>query len=88
MARRELTVQRHEEIKRRLAESRSVREIASALSCSPVGARDPRWRASDARDGARCGSVVDVAARMARDHPRTRTWLSTEVHLGGCVMNA
>jgi hypothetical protein len=36
MARRELTVQRHEEIKRRLAEGRSVREIASALSCSPV----------------------------------------------------
>jgi IS30 family transposase len=34
MARRELTVQRHEEIKRRLAEGRSVREIASALSCS------------------------------------------------------
>jgi len=34
MARRQLTVQRHEEIKRRLAEGRSVREIASALKCS------------------------------------------------------
>jgi transposase len=34
MARRELTVQRHAEIKRRLAEGRSVREIASAMKCS------------------------------------------------------
>jgi hypothetical protein len=34
MARRQLTVQRHEEIKRRLAEGRSVREIANALKCS------------------------------------------------------
>jgi DNA-binding NarL/FixJ family response regulator len=34
MARRELTVQRHEEIKRRLAEGRSVREIASVVLLS------------------------------------------------------
>ena len=34
MARRTLTVDRHEEIKRRLADGRSVREIAAALSCS------------------------------------------------------
>ena len=34
MARRELTVDRHEEIKRRLADGRSLREIASALGCS------------------------------------------------------
>ena len=34
MARRKLTVDRHEEIKRRLADGRSVREIASALGCS------------------------------------------------------
>ena len=34
MARRTLTVDRHEEIRRRLADKRSVREIAAALSCS------------------------------------------------------
>ena len=34
MARRKLTVDRHEEIKRRLAGGRSLREIASALGCS------------------------------------------------------
>jgi hypothetical protein len=34
MARRKLTVDRHEEIKRRLADGRSLREIASALGCS------------------------------------------------------
>jgi len=46
MARRELTVQRHEEIKRRLADGRSVREIASALSCS-------RRLVREIRDGVR-----------------------------------
>jgi hypothetical protein len=34
MARRTLTVDRHEEIKRRLADGRSLREIATALGCS------------------------------------------------------
>src|ERR1700737_4885671 len=34
MARRKLTVDRHEEIKRRLADGRSLREIAIALGCS------------------------------------------------------
>jgi transposase len=34
MARRKLTVDRHEEIKRRLADGRSLREIAGALGCS------------------------------------------------------
>jgi DNA-binding CsgD family transcriptional regulator len=34
MARRTLTVDRHEEIKRRLADGRGVREIAAALNCS------------------------------------------------------
>jgi hypothetical protein len=34
MARRKLTVDRHEEIKRRLADGRSLREIATALGCS------------------------------------------------------
>ena len=34
MAGRKLTVDRHEEIKRRLADGRSVREIATALGCS------------------------------------------------------
>ena len=45
MARRELTVHRHEEIKRRLADGRSVREIRDgvrlthAIAASP----DPLW---------------------------------------------
>jgi len=34
MTRRVLTVDRHEEIKRRLADGRSLREIATALGCS------------------------------------------------------
>ena len=34
MARRKLTVDRHEEIKRRLADGPSLREIATALGCS------------------------------------------------------
>jgi hypothetical protein len=34
MARRKLTVDRHEEIKRRLADGRRLREIATALGCS------------------------------------------------------
>jgi DNA invertase Pin-like site-specific DNA recombinase len=34
MARRKLTVDRHEEINRRLADGRSLQEIATALGCS------------------------------------------------------
>ena len=34
MARRKLTVDRYQDIERRLVEGRSVREIASALGCS------------------------------------------------------
>jgi Homeodomain-like domain len=68
MARRKLTVDRHEEIKRRLADGRSLREIATAWGCS-------RRLVRQIRDGERLthetaasrGSVVDVAARMAGD---------------------
>jgi hypothetical protein len=55
MARRELTVQRHEEIKRRLAEGRSVREIAAALSCS-------RRLVREIRDGVRATHETAPAA--------------------------
>ena len=55
MARRELTVQRHEEIKRRLADGRSVREIASALSCS-------RRLVREIRDGVRVTHETPQAA--------------------------
>jgi len=55
MARRELTVQRHEEIKRRLADGRSVREIASALSCS-------RRLVREIRDGLRVTHETPQAA--------------------------
>jgi hypothetical protein len=55
MARRELTVPRHEEIKRRLAEGRSVREIASALSCS-------RRLVREIRDGVRVTHETALAA--------------------------
>lgn len=51
VARRELTVQRYEEIKRRLAEGRSVREIASALSCS-------RRLVREIRDGTRVTHAI------------------------------
>jgi hypothetical protein len=46
MARRKLTVDRHEEIKRRLADGRSLREIATALGC-------PRRLVRQIRDGER-----------------------------------
>lgn len=46
MAGRKLTVDRHEEIKRRLAEGRSLREITHALGCS-------RRLVRAIRDGAR-----------------------------------
>jgi hypothetical protein len=55
MARRELTVQRHEEIKRRLADGRSIREIASALSCS-------RRLVREIRDGVRLTHATALAA--------------------------
>jgi hypothetical protein len=55
MARRDLTVQRHEEIKRRLADGRSVREIASALSCS-------RRLVREIRDGVRVTHETPQAA--------------------------
>ena len=55
MARRELTVQRHEEIKRRLADGRGVREIASALSCS-------RRLVREIRDGVRPTHQLALAA--------------------------
>ena len=42
MARRKLTVDRHEEIKHRLAGGRSVREIATTLGCSRRLARQIR----------------------------------------------
>src|SRR5271170_5032757 len=54
MARRELTVQRHEEIKRRLADGRSIREIASALSCS-------RRLVREIRDGVRVTHALAVS---------------------------
>ncbi len=42
MARRKLTVDRHEEIKRRLADGRGLREIARALGCSRRTVREVR----------------------------------------------
>ncbi|MGH8338429.1 MAG: IS21 family transposase, partial [Gammaproteobacteria bacterium] len=48
-------MQRHEEIKRRLAEGRSVREIASALSCS-------RRLVREIRDGVRVTHETALAA--------------------------
>jgi len=73
MARRKLTVDRHEEIKRRLADGRSLRGDRHRLGLlTAPGAPDPRRRARHARDGGEPGSAVDVAARMAGDHPRTR----------------
>src|ERR1700683_4007008 len=42
MALRSMTVQRYEEIRRRLAEGRSLREIARALGCSRRTVREVR----------------------------------------------
>ena len=84
MARRKLTVDRHEEIKRRLADGRSLREIASALGCS-------RRLVRQIRDGERLthetaaspDPLVDGAARMAGHHPRARPRPPDEIYLGG-----
>ena len=70
MALRSMTVHRYEEIRRRLAEGRSLREIARALGCS-------RRTVREVRDGERGSpdapkpigrSAVDGAARLAGDH--------------------
>ncbi len=64
MARRKLTVDRHEEIKRRLADGRSLREIATALGYS-------RRLVRQIRDGARlthetgCHQDWDLDVRQA-----------------------
>lgn len=42
MARRKFTVDRYEEIRRRLADGRGVREIAQALGCARVTVRKVR----------------------------------------------
>ena len=44
MGARSMTVGRYEEIRRRLAEGRGVREIARALNCSRFQPSDNRWR--------------------------------------------
>jgi DNA invertase Pin-like site-specific DNA recombinase len=69
MARRKLTVDRHEEIKRRLADGRSLREIATALGCSRRLVRQIRDGERLTHDGGEPRSAVDVAARVAGDHP-------------------
>ena len=61
MARRALTVDRHEEIKRRLVDGRSVREIAAALSCSRRLVRQVRDGERMTRQASR-DPFVDVAA--------------------------
>ena len=58
MARRKFTVDRYQEIERRLAEGRSLREIAHALGCS-------RRTVRQVRDGQK-GSP-ELAARRAAD---------------------
>jgi hypothetical protein len=82
---RNMTVERYEEIKRRLAEGRGLREIARALNCS-------RDTVPEVRDGARQSPAaprkssdplwmlpVGMASRRARSGARP----SVEVHLGG-----
>jgi transcriptional regulator with XRE-family HTH domain len=51
MALRSMTVHRYDEIRRRLAEGRSLREIARALGCS-------RRTVRDVRDGERRGASL------------------------------
>jgi len=55
MALRSLTVQRYEEIRRRLAEGRSIREIAQALKCSRRTVREIRDGIRAAPDAAILG---------------------------------
>jgi hypothetical protein len=57
MGTRNMTVHRYEEIRRRLAEGRGLREIARALGCS-------RGTVRDVRDGVR---VSPAAARSSGD---------------------
>jgi predicted transcriptional regulator len=56
MALRSMTVHRYEEIRRRLAEGRGVREIARALGCS-------RRTVREVRDGEK-GVFLPVVIRM------------------------
>jgi len=70
MARRQLTVQRHEEIKRRLAEGRSVREIASALKCSRRLVREIR---DGQRDTHKTAPAPDPLWMSQLECPRSST---------------
>ena len=82
MGSRSLTSGRYEEIRRRLAEGRGIREIAerwvvhAAWYVRSATAGVARRTHADGR------SVVDVAARLAGDHSRSGARSSAEVHLG------
>ena len=65
MGSRSMTVRRYEEIRRRLTEGRSLREIASALGCSRRTVREVR----DGERGSPDRTAVDVASGLALDHP-------------------
>jgi FixJ family two-component response regulator len=67
MALRSMTVQRYEEIRRRLAEGRSLREIARALGCSRRTVREVRdgERVSPDAPKATDRSAVDGASGLA-----------------------
>ena len=76
---RSMTVRRYEEIRRRLAEGRGLREIARALGCS-------RRTVREVRDGERCSpdapkalhrSAVDGAGRLAA---RSSTIWGSAIH--------
>ena len=74
MGSRSMTVGRYEEIRRRLAEGRGMREIARARLFPRHGARGARWRAAISR----CAEVilrsaVDAAVGLARHRSRFGT---------------
>ena len=85
MALRSMTVHRYEEIRRRLAEGRGLREIARALGCSRRTVREVRdgERLSPDAPKALSDPLWMSAARLADDHPRSGPGASAEVPLGG-----
>jgi len=64
MALRSMTVHRYEGIRRRLAEGRSLREIARALGCS-------RRTVREVRDG---GAAGNVPRRRREGYRADRRW--------------
>jgi hypothetical protein len=83
-----MTAGRYEEIRRRPAEGRGVREIARALGCARATVREVCAKCAMVSGSLLMHPilqrpVVDATTGVADDRPRTGPGASVEVYLGG-----